>query len=73
MLGNGAVHTSSPGLPTIGLPCSSKISTCIPSERAWSSPRYTGPSGLPPAKHEMISVPPLMLLKRTSCFTYEYT
>ena len=32
-----------------------------------------GPIGFPPAKHDRMSVPPLMLLKRTSGFTCSYT
>jgi len=32
--------------------------TAIPNPRHWISPRYTGKVGFPPAKHEIISVPP---------------
>src|SRR2546426_11830780 len=61
MLGNGLVHTSSPAPPRSGAPLGSNTSTAMPSPGACSSPRHTGSVGLPIAKHEMISVPPLML------------
>src|SRR5687768_18312618 len=32
--------------------------TLFRSPRHWSSPRHTGPMGLPSAKHAMMSVPP---------------
>ena len=51
----------------------SNTSTLIPSPRVCSSPRHTGAVGLPSAKQEMMSVPPLMLLSRTSGFTASYT
>ena len=38
----------------------------MPSPRVCSSPRHTGPIGLPSAKQEMMSVPPLMLARWTS-------
>ena len=73
MLGNGLVHTSSPAAPRSGVPCGSNTSTAMPSPGACSSPRHTGSRGLPSAKHEMISVPPLMLQRCTSCLTLPYT
>ena len=69
MLGNGRVHTSSPASPRTGRPSAPNTSTAMPSPRVWSSPRQTGAIGLPSAKQEMMSVPPLMLARCRSRFT----
>ena len=66
MLGNGCVQTSSPGSPRIDWPTSSQTSTAMPSPRVCNSPRQTGSTGDPSAKHEMMSVPPLIDESRTS-------
>ena len=44
--------------PVSGRPCSSQASTLQPSERACSSPRYTGSVGTPPTNGVQTSVPP---------------
>ena len=58
MHGKGAVQTSSPFSPRTGWPSSFQTSTFSPSPRHCSSPRQTGSTGLPSAKHETMSVPP---------------
>src|SRR2546422_6117956 len=73
MLGTGLVQTSSPAPPRSGAPLGSNTSTAMPSPGACSSPRHTGSVGLPIAKHEMISVPPLMLHRCTSRRSEEHT
>ena len=52
------LHEIRAATPTCGVPSSSNASTFIPSERAWISPGYTGPAGLPLASVAMTSVPP---------------
>ena len=69
MHGKGAVQTSSPFSPRTGWPSSFQTSTFSPSPRHCSSPRQTGSTGLPSAKHETMSVPPEIELSCTSDFT----
>src|SRR6185503_1234450 len=45
----------------------------MPRPRHCSSPRYTGRSGLPSAKHEIRSVPPAIDASCTSSLTCSYT
>src|SRR5215207_4243462 len=71
MLTNGRVHTSSPCSLLTDSPRSLKTCTAIASARHCSSPRYTGAIGFPPAKHETMSVPPLMLERCTSDLIFE--
>jgi hypothetical protein len=73
MDGNGCTHTSSPFSPTSSRPASSYTRTAMPSARACSSPRYTGPIGLPAMKQPQMSVPPLTDASSRSAFTSRYT
>ena len=50
--------TSSPTSLTTGTPSPVQASTFAPSDRACSSPRYTGSVGTPPTKAVQTSVPP---------------
>ena len=58
--GSGAVSTSSPTSSIRESPSSSNASTLAPSERACSSPSYTGSVGTPPTNAVHMSVPPLV-------------
>jgi hypothetical protein len=66
MDGIGSVMTSSPTSPISGLPSGSQASIFAPSERACSSPRYTGSVGTPPTNAVHMSVPPLVLKSHVS-------
>ncbi len=50
--------TSSPTSSISGLPSGSQACTVAPSDRACSSPRYTGSVGTPPTNAVHMSVPP---------------
>mmetsp|Transcript_6494 Transcript_6494/g.23108 ORF Transcript_6494/g.23108 Transcript_6494/m.23108 type:complete len:207 (-) Transcript_6494:1104-1724(-) len=72
--GKGASHTSSPVLPTHGLPVSlSYTATFMPSPRHCSSSMRTGSSGQPSAKQPLRSVPPEMDANCTVGLMCSYT
>ena len=66
----GVAQTSSAFSPTTNCSASrSKARPSMPRPKAWSSPTLTGSVGFPNAKHEQMSVPPLMEANITSDLT----
>ena len=72
--GKARVQTSSPCSPSAtGRQSSPNTWVAIPKPAHCSSPRRTGASGWPSAKHERMSVPPVIEAKATSLLNDSYT